>query len=64
MSTGKGSTFVLDGEHINGLVTDSLRKLIRKAKGTSIVDVVLVYRVNGKEERYEADWVKYMEEVQ
>lgn len=59
-----GSSWRLDGRHINDMVSDSIRKMVGKAKGTSVVDVVLVYRVNGEEERYEADWVKYLEEIQ
>lgn len=59
-----GTSWKLDGRHINDLVSDSIRRMVRKAKGTSIVDVVLVFRVNGEEQRFEADWVKYLEEVQ
>jgi hypothetical protein len=64
MKTDNGSAFVLNGEYINRIQTESIRELVRKAKATSVVDVVLIYRVNGKEERYEADWIKYLEEVQ
>ena len=50
--------FWLSSEYINDFVIDSLKDLIRRAKQCSICDVDL--RENGKNVRFEADWIKYM----
>lgn len=54
--------FVLDTDNINPIVEESIRRLIRRAKWAHTVDIVM--RIDGKDERIEADWLKYLEEIQ
>jgi hypothetical protein len=53
------SGFWLDDKYINEFVISSLMDLITRSKQCSICDVDL--REAGKNVRFEADWIKYME---
>lgn len=54
--------FVLDSENLSGLALDSLKRLIQQAKWSHTADVVL--RCNGEDQRFEADWIKYLKEFE
>jgi hypothetical protein len=60
--SGDGARFVLESEHINGIQADTIRKLIQKAKGAHTTDIVM--RINGQEHRFQADWLKWLQEQQ
>lgn len=51
--------WVLRGKYINEFVQKSLSNQVRLASANSLCDIEI--RVNGKWERFEADWVKYLE---
>lgn len=46
----------------NELVLETMRNIIQRCKGAHTVDVIV--RKDGKEYRYEADWIKNMQEVE
>ena len=52
----------LDEKYINEIVKNSLKDTINKAKQSHMVDVIL--RLNGQNLRMEADWVKYMKQIE
>lgn len=52
--------FRLTDENINELQVDSIRKLIERCKRAHFTDVHV--RINGKWEKFEADWIKHMKE--
>lgn len=54
----KKVAFVLTDEKINDLQIKSVQTLIDRAKRAHYVDVVI--RINGKDEHYQADWIKHM----
>lgn len=51
----------LTDEHINSLQVDSVNRLIERTKHAHYTNVVV--RINGKDETYEADWIKHMRPV-
>lgn len=53
--------FVLDGASINDLQLASLRKTIDRAGHAHHTDIAM--RINGQDERHEADWLKHLQEV-
>ena len=55
----RAAGFWLSTDSINELVVNSLHDLIRRAKQCSLCDIDL--RENGKNVRFEADWVKYLQ---
>lgn len=48
---------ILDA-YVNDLQRESITKVIDRAKFVDYIDIVM--RVNGKEERIEADWLKHL----
>jgi hypothetical protein len=55
--------FVLASEPaLNELQVATIRKLIEKAKHAHTTDIVM--RINGQEHRFEADWLKHLQEQQ
>ncbi len=48
----------LTDKHINSLQVESIDNLIRRAKAAHYVNVLV--RINGKDEVYEADWLKHL----
>ena len=57
---GPVMTFTLDAGHINEFQVSSLRRVIHRAKHAHHTDIDM--RINGKDERYEADWLKHLKE--
>lgn len=55
------NTWVLTDAHINDLQTDSINRLIERCKHAHYVNVHV--RINGKDEHFEADWLKYIKPV-
>jgi hypothetical protein len=55
------TNWFLDKEWINGLQQASMEKLVRMGKGAHHIDVIVRYE--GKEYRFEADWIKHLEEI-
>lgn len=53
--------FEIDLDKINELQEDSLRRAIQKSKGASYTDIA--FRINGKQEVEEADWIKHLTEI-
>lgn len=47
-------------DRINDLQITSIRRLIARAKGAHMTDIDM--RINGQNERHEADWLKHMRE--
>lgn len=56
------SLFILDASKLSELALKGLRESIRLAKQAHTTDLKI--RVNAQEVRKEADWVKYLEEVE
>lgn len=52
--------FQLDVGKLNDLQVDSIRRLIQRSKHAHYTNVYL--RINGKDELYEADWLKHLVE--
>jgi len=50
--------FVLDTSKISETVLEDLKRSIIRCKQSHWTDLCI--RINGKEERIEADWIKYM----
>lgn len=50
--------YVITDENINSLQAASIGKLIQRCKHAHHTDLVI--RINGKDEHYEADWVKHL----
>ncbi len=61
MSKGRLIHFVLPNDSINDLQLEDLRKVIERAKHAHMTDIDM--RINGKNEHYEADWLKHFQEV-
>lgn len=53
--------FELTDENINDLQVESIRRLIERCKHAHYTNVYL--RINGKDELFEADWLKHIREV-
>lgn len=53
--------FVLRTDAINDLQVDSMRRVIARARQAHMTDIDM--RINGKNERSEADWLKHFREV-
>lgn len=53
--------FVLRTDAINDLQLNSMRRVIRRANQAHMTDIDM--RINGKNERSEADWLKHLREV-
>jgi hypothetical protein len=51
-------TWFLTAVNLNEIQVESIQRMIERAKSAHHVDVVL--RVNGHEERFEADWLKWL----
>lgn len=54
--------FVLDSDKLSELALKGLRDAIRLAKQAHTTDLEL--RINAQDVRKQADWVKYLEEVE
>lgn len=56
----KGSpvAWLLTDRHINDLQVDSVQRLIDRARHAHFTDLII--RINGKDERYQADWLKHL----
>ena len=52
------SVWTLTDKNINSLQVESVDSLIRRAKAAHYVNVLV--RINGKDEIYEADWLKHL----
>lgn len=65
-STGSGfgavtMKFEIDDEAINDLMRDSMLAVIKRAAGAHYTNIEM--RINGKDERHEADWIKHLQVV-
>lgn len=54
-------TFTVDLSEINDLQLESLRHAIKRAKAAHFTDLDI--RINGQNERIEADWLKHFVET-
>ena len=54
--------WALSSERINSLQQASIKKMVELAKGAHWIDVVVRYE--GKEHRFQADWIKHLKETQ
>lgn len=54
----KQVAFVLTDEKINDLQVQTVQTLIDRCKRAHFVDIKI--RINGKDEHYEADWLKHL----
>jgi len=59
--TTASNVWVLTDKNINDLQTASIDRLIARCGAAHHVDICL--RINGKDERVEADWVKHLKRV-
>ena len=48
----------LNRSKVNSVQEESIEKLIRRCRGAHYVDVIV--RINGKDERYQVDWLKHL----
>ena len=53
--------WVLTDKSINNLQVDSVDRLIERCKAAHYVDILI--RINGKDERVQADWLKHLKRV-
>lgn len=53
--------YYLPRSALSDIAADHLDQLILRAKGSHVCDVTL--RLAGREQRYQADWVKYLSRV-
>lgn len=51
----------IDEKHLNGLMRQGMAKLIERAGVAHFTDVKV--RVNGRDEHYQADWIKHLKIV-
>lgn len=56
-----GPVWCLTDQHLNELQVASIDRLIDRCKAAHYVDVCI--RINGKDERLQADWLKHMRRV-
>lgn len=55
------SGYFLAAGHINNLQHRSIDRFLRMARGMSRADIVM--RIGGRDERFEADWLRHMEVI-
>lgn len=55
---GKPVAWLLTDHGINGLQVESVQRLLDRMWAAHHVDLIL--RINGKDERHQADWVKHL----
>jgi len=53
--------WLVTGEDLNSLQVNSIRRLIERCKHAHYTDLVIC--INGKDEHYEADWIKHLKET-
>ena len=53
--------YKLDASHLNDPQRDTIKVMIDRCKKAHFTDVYV--RVNGEFEKFEADWLKHLEEV-
>ena len=58
LAEGSVVAFVLTDKNINHLQVNSVEALVARAKHAHMTDIKL--RINGKDEWYEADWIKHL----
>lgn len=54
--------FVIPKQSINDLQINSMRRVVKRAKHAHWTDVDV--KINGKSERFQADWIKHLSEIQ
>lgn len=59
--TKKKVSWQLTDERINDIQVDSIDRLIARAKNAHFVDVRV--RINGKDELFQADWLKHLQRI-
>ena len=59
--TGTVLTYTIDTGKINSMQLESMRRVIERSRHAHHTDVEL--RINGKDERHEADWLKHFKEA-
>jgi hypothetical protein len=61
LCTDQQNVWVLTDANINELQVDSIDRLIARCKAAHYVDICI--RINGKDERVQADWLKHLKRV-
>jgi len=59
--TDEQHVWVLTDQNINELQVESIDRLIARCKAAHFVDICI--RINGKDERVQADWLKHLKRV-